>query len=465
MQNIKKILLVVNFFLLILSCNAQDSVLNEVLEGSWLLDIEHNDIGSVRTFMEFKVNNGNFESFTRRNADKDILGNGTASLGRLFTKNFKNGVLLRVVNGIYKTENDTLSLTGIFTSAMGNYYFNGHVVDGELYAELRNSAKKLRGVIKGEKKQISQQPLENYPELFEKSVKLTEDKIYNRDLIQTKEWKSFIKDMREVSAKVQDDLEMVFAYFYYAGKLPISHYALMKIPQSDNENSQTEQVSKYVFLEEKTIETAYLKITSFGGTAYEMDSVFYIIKQKEYKNLIVDLRNNSGGSVEAGMAFATNIAKTQFYGGIFLTQKWFNKNKCLPTIENYPNFSHFTEANFDLIIEGIHNTDGLCLKITPSQTTYNGNIYILTNNKTASTCEPIVYGLQKQRRAIVVGEKTAGAMLNGEIFELDKGFSMLIPTADFYASDGYKIDQNGVTPDAKVKQEDALDYVMKNLIK
>ncbi len=56
-------------------------------------------------------------------------------------------------------------------------------------------------------------------------------------------------------------------------------------------------------------------------------------------------------------------------------------------------------------------------------------------------------------------------MLNGEFFDLDKGFKMVIPTADYYTSDGFKIDQNGVKPDIETKQEEALDYVMKNLIK
>lgn len=445
------------------SCNAQPKTKNETLEGKWYLDFQHNDIGFARTFMYFETDSNRFEAYSRKNADRDILGGWTSMLGRTFTKSFKQGVILRVVKGVYATENDTLKLSGIFTSPIGNYYFKGYVIGNDLYAVLTNKTSEQRGMINGTKKQVLQ-PLENYPDLFKTSVKLTEDKIFNKDLLQTKKWKTFVKDMSKVSTKVQDDLEMVFAFFYYAGKLPVSHYALMKIPEREDDTIIYDN-SRCVFLEEKSPSTGYMKITSFGGTATEMDSIFGIIKQKDYKNLIVDLRNNSGGSVEAGMAFATNVVDSPFYGGVFLTQKWFNKHQQPPTIESYPTFTHFTEANFDLIIEGIHNTDVLCLKIIPKSTIYKGNLYILTNSKTASTCEPIVYSLKQQNRATIVGEKTAGAMLNGEIFDLDKGFNMFIPTADYYTSDGFKIDQNGVKPNIETKQEEALDYVMKNLIK
>ena len=89
----------------------------------------------------------------------------------------------------------------------------------------------------------------------------------------------------------------------------------------------------------------------------------------------------------------------------------------------------------------------------------------MTNNKTASTCEPLVYELKKLNRATIVGEKTAGAMLNGEKFELYNNFVMYIPTADYYASDGYRIDQNGIRPNVETKSDEALDKVLNELIK
>ena len=231
---------------------------------------------------------------------------------------------------------------------------------------------------------------------------------------------------------MQDDLEMVFAFFYYAGKLPFSHFALMRLPPE--EKDAEEKPAKQVSLEEKSRETVYMKIKSFGGTAAEMDSVFSIVLNKNYKNLVVDLRDNPGGSVEAGMKFARYVTDSAFYGGVFLTQKWFDKHQSAPNINDYSKLPHFSEANFDLIIKGIHQQEGLCLEIVPETSRYRGNLFILTNSGTASTCEPIVYGLKQQKRAVIVGEKTAGAMLNGEFFLLKDGSQRFVAAHDFAQS-------------------------------
>jgi C-terminal processing protease CtpA/Prc len=296
-------------------------------------------------------------------------------------------------------------------------------------------------------------------------LKVTREKIFNTSVLETKEWASFEKDIKRVSKDMQDDLEMEFAFFYFAGKLPFSHYFLLRPDPGSNQQVDSTVTEKQVSLEEKSPGTMYMKIESFAGTAVEMDSVFSYIIKKNYKNLVVDLRNNSGGSVEAGMRFATLVADTPFYGGVFLTQNWFADNKQPPAIREYDKLPAFTESNFHLLINGIHDQKGLCLKIVPEQNTYKGNLFILTSNVTASTCEPIVYGLKQRKRALIVGERTAGAMLNGEFFKLKDGFSLMIPTADYYTSDGYRIDQKGVEPSITVKQAEALNYVMQNLIR
>ncbi len=301
-------------------------------------------------------------------------------------------------------------------------------------------------------------PLRNYNALFHETINLTKDKIFNRGLLETKEWKAFEEKMDDVSSKLQDDLEMIFTFYYYASKLPVSHYMLMK--PFGEEDKSSKDYKQRVFLEERSPETAYVKITSFSGSAAEMDSIFGIIGQKNYKNLIVDLRNNPGGSVDAGMSFAVHVADTTFYGGVFLTQKYFNNHKALPTVDEYDSFPHFTESNYDLLMDGIHNTEGLCLKIIPQEPVYSGRLFILTNGATGSTCEPIVYGFKQRKRATVVGTPTAGAMLAAETFDLSDGFKMFLPTADYYASDGYRIDRKGVEPNITV-EGDALEYVMK----
>lgn len=434
------------------SCFAQSSLKNNKIEGKWYVNFVHNDIGQARTIIEFNTESNTFTAHTRKGADKYILGRWTSFLGRTFTKSMKNGSLLRIENGIFDEVNDTIHLAGILTTPMGNYNLEGYIVNNELYGTLKNKRGYL-GTISGNRT-IPDIPMEDYAQLFQNAVLLTESKIFNKDILRSKEWKTFVREMQKSTPKLQDDLEMIFAFFYRADQLSFSHFALMKtIAENETAEKKTAE-KKYLTLEEKDENTAYLKMTSFSGTAQEVDDVFKEIFQKKYTNLIVDLRNNSGGSVEAGLAFATRVVDTETFGGVLLTQKWFNNHRELPTPDEYKKFPYFTEANYDLIIEGIHKTEGLCLKIVPKKQVYRGKLYILTNKNTASTCEPIVYELQKQKRAVIIGDTTAGAMLNGEVFELEKGFKMFIPTADYYTSDGFRIDQKGVKPD--VFSEDPL---------
>lgn len=449
-------------FVSLTSCSAQSTIKNGQLEGKWYVNFMHKDIGEARTIIEFTTHSNTFTAQSRKNADKDILGSWTSFLGRTFTKSLKNGSLLNIEEGIYEVKGDTLHLAGILVTPMGSFNLVGHVVNKELYATLRNKRRGHLGEISGNRN-IPNVPLENYKQLFENAVSLTESKIFNKEILHSKEWKLFTKEMRKTVPKLQDDLEMVFAFFYRAEKLPFSHFALMKTFKEKEGVENNKQRQSNLVLEEIDTKTAYLKISSFSGTANEVDSIFNIVNQKEYRHLIVDLRNNSGGSVEAGMAFAINTIDKETFGGVFLTQKWFNNHEELPTPNDYNKLPHFTEANYDLIIEGIHQTEGLCLKIIPKSQVYDGKLYILINRKTASTCEPIVYELKKQNRAVIIGEATAGTMLNGEMFDLGGNFKMFIPTADYYASDGFKIDQNGVKPNIEIKSEEALTKAM-NLI-
>ena len=56
-------------------------------------------------------------------------------------------------------------------------------------------------------------------------------------------------------------------------------------------------------------------------------------------------------------------------------------------------------------------------------------------------------------------------MLSAEFFDLDNGFTLFIPTDDYYTSDGKRLDQVGVTPNIKVKPAKAVDYVIKKIKK
>jgi hypothetical protein len=447
-----------------ISCNAQKQNSFSEIEGKWLTELNSNDIGLAKTIFTFETDDNTFIAYTRKKATNDILGFWKSTLARIFSSDFKHGSLLNITDGIIEKKNDTLNLKGIFKSAMGNYYFNGQIIDDSLTAELTNKNQEYRGKLSGNKT-ITSLPLSDYQSIVDKAIKTTKSKIFNPRILKTKEWKKFEGKIKNKSTEVMDDIELIFSFYYFADNLPISHYSLIKTQPSNNEEKKTISPKRFVSLEEKSEKTAYLKIKSFSGSAKEMDSVFSIIKNKNFQNLIVDLRNNSGGTVEAGMEFAKNVVDTTIIGGVFLTQKWFSEHNKIPKLKEYNQFTDFSASNYDLIIQGIHEKKGLVLKVIPNKYTFQGKLFILTNNNTASTCEPIVYSLKQHNQATIIGETTAGAMLNGEFFDLQNGYSLIVPTADYYTSDGYKIDQNGVKPNIEIESKKALEYVINNLVK
>jgi Peptidase family S41 len=422
----------------------------------YLVDFQHKDIGQVRMLLYLNFADSTFEANTRQDADIDFLGGNKMKLVRKMS-NFKDGSLIRIEKGVCKLENDSLKLSGIFVSPIGNYFFNGNIKNDVLSAELRPKNNSIAGTIKGSLFK-GKLPLENYTKLFADAENLIQEKIYNKSLLTTGSYKSFVENTREAASKAQDDLEMVFAFFYNSRKLPTSHLALLKTNGTEDMKKEKNQI---VF-EEKNATTAYMNIKSFNGSSAEVDSAFTKIYLSNYQSLIIDLRENTGGTIEAGMALSKHLFDSTFFGGVFLTQKWFNRHLNPPLRSDYEKFQSFSAANFDQIISGIHTTEGLCLKIIPNAQTFKGKLYVLTSQKTASTCEPIVYALKQQKKAIIIGKTTAGAMMNGEKFDLWNGFKIYVPTADYYTSDGFRIDQKGVKPDIETKVEESLAYALKN---
>lgn len=88
---------------------------------------------------------------------------------------------------------------------------------------------------------------------------------------------------------------------------------------------------------------------------------------------------------------------------------------------------------------------------------------VLTDRRTASSSEALVYGIKLHGLATVVGERTSGVMLSGEQFPIGDGWMVMLPTADFYAADGYRIDGAGVEPDVHAPPREALARALESL--
>jgi carboxyl-terminal processing protease len=96
-------------------------------------------------------------------------------------------------------------------------------------------------------------------------------------------------------------------------------------------------------------------------------------------------------------------------------------------------------------------SDQINLVIFPQANPYTGPVAILVDGGSGSTTEIFAAGLQELRRAVIVGERSSGAVLPSDFVKLPTGALFQYAFADFRTPSGALIEGRGVTPDVEVK--------------
>src|SRR5262245_17122697 len=96
-------------------------------------------------------------------------------------------------------------------------------------------------------------------------------------------------------------------------------------------------------------------------------------------------------------------------------------------------------------------TGELKFAVFPQQSPYTGPIIILIDSMSGSTSEIFAGGMQELGRAIVVGERSAGACLPSYFQKLPTGAIFQFAIADFKTPKGVLVEGRGVAPDIELK--------------
>jgi carboxyl-terminal processing protease len=163
----------------------------------------------------------------------------------------------------------------------------------------------------------------------------------------------------------------------------------------------------------------FLKLHTFSLTNDQWDILQG--KVRSAKSLVLDLRDNGGGSVD--------ILKKMV--GFFFDKevKIFDEKR---RKESKPLISK------------------------PSGNGFKGDITVLINEGSASASEVFARLVQLEKRGKVIGDKSMGAVMESQLHELNSGIgSMLlagtsVTMADLVMSDGKSLEKVGVTPDETV---------------
>jgi hypothetical protein len=427
----------------------------------WKTSLNTGEYGLLNVNFILKKEGNFYTGTTSPNAHKRIVG-GVKSV---FAKSmFQREGSIAEIDSLTIDKNE---VNGCIIIQKVKYYLKGeqnqNKVDLIMYGKKTG---KTYGKLQAEVVNKLEKP-KDYPAIWQSIKTQTEKYIYKKTALETKAWKKFVREMNSFAKIAKDDAEFAFAFFQFAKEVGFSHYAVMgsKEQSADFFSASYKAPKSKVRPELSEIDksTFLLDIPAFNFRASEIDSIMQIIVKSKPSNLIIDLRNNTGGDMEGGMRICQYLTSKTLYGGIMLSQNYWNKHEKVPSTAEYKNFKPMNTANYKWFKNEVKNgVEGLCLMTEPLAETYKGNIIILTSKSTASASEPFVYTLQKEKIASVIGEKTSGSVLSMEYFSIEN-LAYTIPMLDYYTFDGQRLDQVGVMPDVVCERENALKVALERL--
>ena len=272
----------------------------------------------------------------------------------------------------------------------------------------------------------------------------------------------FLNKLRDKSGKVRDDAEFLMSWIFAYGGLTFSHcYIGRKLdPQYEDVFAQMSSTSPLTVGMNKAISIdenegiITLRIATFEGDSYvEIDKAFAEIIKRNPEGLIIDLRDNPGGTHKSSRIVAYLI-KSTLNAGIFFNRH--ARAKVLANeLQDFPEVSLASIPSTNELNNLIEKHNAFKAIIEPVDLVYSGQVVILVNRGTASACEPVVAGLQDNKRATIIGEKTAGEMLLGTEFDVGDGWLLFLPTIDYLTFKGVRLDGRGVLPDIETSSEES----------
>jgi len=162
----------------------------------------------------------------------------------------------------------------------------------------------------------------------------------------------------------------------------------------------------------------YLRLTQFNANAsMELAHAINSLEKKGAAAYILDLRNNPGGLLQAGIEIA---------------RLWLDSGTIVYTVNRQG-------------IQGSFEAFGPALTQDP--------LVILVNQGTASASEILAGALQDNGRATLVGETTFGKGLIQSLFELSDGSGLAVTIAKYETPQHRDINKLGIKPDQVVTQQ------------
>jgi len=164
----------------------------------------------------------------------------------------------------------------------------------------------------------------------------------------------------------------------------------------------------------------YTKVANFGDTTAKdvKEQILGMEKSNNIKGMVIDLRNNPGGTLTAAIETSD----------LFLDK------------QNLKN---------DLIVytRGRLDIDNMEAYATPGDILKNKPIVVLINNGSASASEILAGAIKDQKRGVVMGTPSFGKGSVQTVIPIDYESAIKLTTALYYTPNGISIQAHGILPD------------------
>ncbi len=163
----------------------------------------------------------------------------------------------------------------------------------------------------------------------------------------------------------------------------------------------------------------YVQLTVFSErTGDEFKAALAGLEKQGLRALILDLRNNPGGLLDAA---------------VDVCEQFFDHNELIAYTQG-----RTPESREEFRADGSHGR-----RTFP--------VAILVNGGTASAAEIVAGAMKDTKRAVIVGEKTFGKGSVQSVIELQNGEGLRLTTARYYTPGGVTIHQKGIQPQVEIE--------------
>lgn len=175
-----------------------------------------------------------------------------------------------------------------------------------------------------------------------------------------------------------------------------------------------------------------------GYSQPEVDALFAEVAKAKAKALIVDLRNNGGGLVNNSAHLLSLLLPPGTPTGCSVTRQMVAEYKEKTGKE--------TSDPIEVAKWKGPDRKTTLRKLPP----YQGKVVVLINRGSASASEIVSSVLREERKSLVIGQPSAGAVLTSIFAPLPTGFEVQLPLSDYITPKGVRLEKNPIKPDVEV---------------